>query len=316
MSYIVYADSNQRDQGLYPSGNSYTLHLTNPIKNVSRVDLVSAIVPNTMYNLTQGTNVLLIDDKWNVSLNPGFYSTCTLTNEFNNSGQVSSNVASLAYLCSEGRFIFYGDISNVTCQTSEISQLLGLPLGKTQSVTMASSPVYANNAAYVGANNYVKSTSIVNMNLNEYVWLDINEFRTPRTLDARRLITSNNVWTTLGNTASTSFALIPMDVQAGTVKSFKEHFDYSMSIEFPSRLDSFDRLTIRWLDRNGNVLNFNGLDTNSFTLRVHTVHVPTEPERPPSLPPPVPETEQKKIIIGVMISLVLGLLMILMRRHR
>ena len=53
---LVFADSHNRDSALYPSGNSYVLHLTTPIKNIERVDLVSARVPNTLYNLTNGSN--------------------------------------------------------------------------------------------------------------------------------------------------------------------------------------------------------------------------------------------------------------------
>jgi hypothetical protein len=43
---LVFADSKNRDVALYPTGESYVLHLTTPIKNVSRVDLVSARVPS------------------------------------------------------------------------------------------------------------------------------------------------------------------------------------------------------------------------------------------------------------------------------
>ena len=42
---LLFADSKNRDVALYPSGNSYVLHLTRPIKNIERVDLVSARVP-------------------------------------------------------------------------------------------------------------------------------------------------------------------------------------------------------------------------------------------------------------------------------
>ena len=78
MEYIVYADSNQRDTSLFPSGNSYTLHLTRPIKNVTRVDLVSVVVPNTVYNLTGTSNVLRVSGTSNIWLNPGFYTATSL----------------------------------------------------------------------------------------------------------------------------------------------------------------------------------------------------------------------------------------------
>jgi hypothetical protein len=42
--HIIYVDSAYRNTSLYPSSNSYTLFLTNPIRNVSRVELVSAFI--------------------------------------------------------------------------------------------------------------------------------------------------------------------------------------------------------------------------------------------------------------------------------
>ena len=46
MEYIVYVDSNNRDQILWPDSNSYTLHLTTPILNIEEVELVSAQLPD------------------------------------------------------------------------------------------------------------------------------------------------------------------------------------------------------------------------------------------------------------------------------
>lgn len=44
--FTVYVDSHNRNQGLYPNSNSYTLHLTNPILNVIKVELLTAMLPN------------------------------------------------------------------------------------------------------------------------------------------------------------------------------------------------------------------------------------------------------------------------------
>ena len=46
MEYIVYVDSNNRNQTLWPDSNNYTLHLTTPILNVTEVELVSAQLPD------------------------------------------------------------------------------------------------------------------------------------------------------------------------------------------------------------------------------------------------------------------------------
>lgn len=312
---IIYVDSRQRDTALYPSGNAYTLHLASPIYNVARVDLVSASIPNTIYNLTNGTNVMTINAT-NITLSNGFYSTDTLVSEFNISSQVASSVALLVYSAAEGRFILHGSFTSLTINSSELAAIIGLPTGSQTVLTRASNPVYAASTVVTGTN-YVKSTRVISLNVNDYIWLDIQEFRTPTTMDARRLVSaqmSSNVTrqTTTSNTAATSFALIPMDVNSGEIKSFKEGGDYFMSIEFPSRLDSLDRLTVRWLNLSGQPLNFQGLDINSFTLRVHTISVPTEPERIESLPEPVGIRNNKMIVYGAMVALFIGLILILL----
>lgn len=309
METTLYVDSRQRDTSLYPSGNSYTLFLQSPVHNISRVDLVSAKIPNTMYNLTTSSNVLMFDTG-NVALNPGFYSTCSLVDTFNNSDQVS-NVA-LNYLDAEGKFIFTGNLISVTTLTQEIADILGLPLGTTFSSPIATNVVYE--GIYPTANAYVVSSNIVSLEMNDYIWLDIEEFRTPLTTDARALVLNpQGVYTTTSNTSARSFAIIPMDVPSGGIKAFKESTDYRVNVRFPSRLDSLDRLTVNWLDRNGAPLDFHGLDVNSFTLRLHTIHVPDQVERPVSLPPPVPfEKENQKIFWGAVIALVVGLMLIIL----
>jgi len=309
METTLYVDSRQRDTKLYPSGNAYTLFLQSPVHNVSQIDLISAKIPNTMYNLTTSSNVIVVGTS-NVALNPGFYSTDSLVSTFNNTSQVS-NVA-MSYLEAEGKFLFTGNLTSVTTLTLEIAEILGLPNGTTPSRPIASNAVYK--GLYPTANAYVVSSNIVSLEMNDYVWLDIEEFRTPFTTDARKLILNpQGVYTTTSNTSARSFAIIPMDVPSGGIKSFKEETDYHVNVTFPSRLDSLDRLTVKWLNRDGVPLDFHGLDVNSFTLRLHTVHVSDEVERPVSLPPPVPyEKENQKIVWGAMIALVIGLMLIIL----
>ena len=309
METTLYVDSRQRDVTLYPSGNSYTLFLQSPVHNISQIDLISAKIPNTMYNLTTSSNVLIVNTS-NVALNPGFYSTFSLVDTFNNSEQVS-NVA-MSYMEAEGKFLFTGNLTSVTTLTQEIADILGLPLGATASNPIASNAVY--DGLFPGANAYVVSNRIVSLEINDYIWLDIEEFRTPFTTDARKLILNpQGVYTTTSNTSARSFAIIPMDVPSGGIKSFKEETDYHVNVTFPSRLDSLDRLTVKWLNRDGVPLDFHGLDVNSFTLRLHTVYVPDEVERPVSLPPPVPfEKENQKIVWGAMLALVIGLMLIIL----
>lgn len=46
MDYVIYVDSNNRDTTLFPNSNSYTLHLSTPIRNIAKAELVSAMLPS------------------------------------------------------------------------------------------------------------------------------------------------------------------------------------------------------------------------------------------------------------------------------
>ena len=123
----IYVDSRTRDSNLYPSGNAYIVYLTNPLKNISKVELISAKVPNTIYNLNLGSNVLNFGGTSNLSLASGFYSASTLANEIVNTGRLPSGT-SVYYSTAEGKYIFYSTSSftmNVT--TREMATLTGMP---------------------------------------------------------------------------------------------------------------------------------------------------------------------------------------------
>ena len=178
---LLFVDSKNRDLTLYPSGNSYTLHLTTPIRNITRVDLVSAKIPNTTYNLTATSNIV-INGTSNVSLLPGFYSTTSFCNEFNNSNQTAVKVN---YSSAEGRFIFYGSSLTSLSTTGQLSNIIGIT--SASSFAASSVPTYATNTLYAGMN-LIKSSNIVDLSTNDYVWLDIDELRTPTSIDAKRII--------------------------------------------------------------------------------------------------------------------------------
>jgi hypothetical protein len=104
----------------------------------------------------------------------------------------------------------------------------------------------------------VKSDRVVDFSLNEFVFLDIEEFRTPFFSDASSSTNAGNM-----------FAVIPMDVPSTLVKTFKENTDYVMSQSLTSQ-QTISKLTIHWYDKNLRHLNFQGFENNGFILRVHT----------------------------------------------
>jgi len=288
-THLLFADSDNRDKTLYPEGSSYVLHLTRPIKNIERVDLVSARVPNTMYNLTDGSNVLVISGT-NSSLNQGFYSVYTLAQAITNTGLVTTE-----YLPAEGHFIF-SSVTQFTLkiQSSELALLLGLDSGTTYTGALAppTDPTYA--TKYIQ-----KSTTLVDLSLNDYIFLDIDELRTPSHVDTGSL--QGTTGTISGSNANRNFAPVILDVNSGCIKNFHENKDYSVSVEYPEPIGSLQRLTVRWVDKSGAALNFRGWNANAFVLRIYIREDQNEVVLPP--PPPLQDIEIKRIIEAMTIAM-------------
>ena len=288
---LLFADSTNRDALLYPSGNSYTLYLTQPLKNIERVDLVSARVPNTMYNMTNGLEAFSINlDK--ISIPNGFYSAYTLGQTVT---ALTSNV-SMTYLPQEGHYIFSSPTQFTLKITSqEFALMAGLNPNSMYNSFLGATLEPGYSKSYV-----IISTSLVNFSVNEYVFLDIDELRSPFNVDTGSIVRSTprgaSAGTISGSNANRSFAPINMDVSSACIKNFHENKDYNISVDYPEPINSLQRLTIRWVDTSGNLLNFQGWDTNSFILRLHL-----KPDPKPTLPPPEPlEDVQIKRIVEAM----------------
>jgi hypothetical protein len=236
-----------------------------------------------MYNLTNGSNVFAVNSS-NVSLNPGFYSAYTLATT------VSANaLVTMDYLSQEGHYAFSSaNAFTLTVYSPEFGTMAGLPLG-TYTAALATSldPTYV--GKYI-----VKSKTLIDFSLNEFVFLDIEELRTPFNVDTGAL--QGTTGTISGSNVNRAFAPIIMDVGSACIKNFHENKDYHVCATYPEPINSLQRLTVRWYDKKGNLLNFRGWDTNAFVLRLHLT---PEPDR--ILPPPQPlEDVQIKRIVEAM----------------
>ncbi len=254
----IYIDSRHRKE---PYGNAYTVFIQTPLKNVTHVELVAATVPNTMYNITNGKNIITVNTN-NYSISPGFYSSKGLYNAIN---------AVCTELCmtlfeNEGKYVFINSSPfTVSVNSSELLNITGFTSG-----TLTSTIANPTNGIYdssLTGQYFVKSSNVMNLkNFGEYVFLDIEELRRPFELEAvSNPYTSEN---------SSYFAVIPIDVPSASIKTFKELSDYKISVHYPQPIDQIDRLTIKWLDSLGNSINFNGVDENSFILRFHMKELP------------------------------------------
>jgi len=284
----IFVSSVNRNTSLYPSGNSYTLFLTDTIKNIKRVELLYGSVPNTILNVSNGTNVISFSNLvtqqttdltilQDFSIPLGFYGASGIANEITNA---VSNVTGITvtYLSNEGKFLFTrpnaSNIFTMNVNTQQLATLLGFSgpgLVNSTNVLVQTNltvPLYSDNTTYIGQE-FIKSTKVVSLNPAEGVFLDIPELRTICNDDAQQISTTSG--TTSGQSVSRSFGIIPMDVGSGSIKRFKKSSDFDSEVVFPYPIQKLDRITVNWTDINGNLINFNGLDDNSFLLRFHVI---------------------------------------------
>ena len=180
------------------------------------------------------------------------------------------------------------------------------------------------------------SAMLPNVFSSQYLTLDIAELRSTQTLVASALTqTANSIAVPNSNAYSGAFAFVPVKAAtslssnlstfSNTNFTYNNEFysqNYKIAIEYPSRIDSLDRLTISWRGAGDGKLFYDSfigqdLGRNMFLLRFDTIMVPDAPERPESLPPPVAWDSGDRQKMYVMIAaLVMGLVIILFGRRR
>jgi hypothetical protein len=262
----LFVSSENRNTTLYPSGNTYTLHITEPIKDIARVELLYASVPNTLYNLSDVSSNVIHVDSTEFSMPPGFYGASGLATELTYTINTDTGIT-VQYLQSEGKFLFTktGAPFTMNVLSTELASMLGLD-ANTDYTSLNTLPYY-NNTRYIGKH-WVKSARVANLSPNEGIFLDIHELRTMYNEDAKSLEPSG---TYSGQNVSRTFGMIPMDVTAGAIKHFKKATDYDFAVDYTTPIRKLDRLQIQWVDRRGQKVNFNGLEDNSFMLRFYTL---------------------------------------------
>ena len=270
--YLV-VNSNLRDTTLYPSGNSYTMHLTNPIHDITRVELIQASVPNVIQNLPDGTNAISLDGS-TFSLPNGFYSANGLAAEVQNAIEPVTNV-SVTYLSNEGKYLFSRPTTDPNGNfTLTLSSTLATLMGFTSTSAGTSAPVandtppttfalYANNDRYQNTT-FLKSDQLVNLTADNYIYLDVAELNTSRMQQAQKIET--NSFST--SASQNNFGPIVLDVSSGAIKHFSETSDYIYAVDYYPPISQLSRVTVRWRKTDGTPINFQGLNENSFMLKV------------------------------------------------
>lgn len=252
----LYIDSRNRLPGQF--GNSYSVWTSGTIRMVKSVELVCARIPNTIYNIPNGSNVLQINST-PINLSPGFYSASSLVNDLTLQSNLSSIGMTTTYLQSEGKLV----LSNTTA-FSFVTQN-GAQFGFPSNVTITSSLGTFANAIYnstIVGRYFVKSSNVIDLTTTDFVFLDIEELRDSSMYDSS---STNGI----GGNVRRTFGPIPLNVISGGIKTFTENTDFKLCVSFDPPIRSLERLNLAWRDSTGKIVNFNGFEDNSVLLRFH-----------------------------------------------
>jgi hypothetical protein len=243
------------------------------------VELLHAHVPNTLYNISVGTNIIQASNNTTTSggtmvsfsIPPGYYSAGGLASELTSALNTTTGI-SVQFLQNEGKYLFKRSATTGSFDIQIMTQELSRCLGMAETTVLSSQnipdetdtelPLYSAHTVYRN-NEFVKSTTIADLHTHEGLFLDIEEFRTNDHVDALKW--SGNTYS--GNNIGRTFGMIPLDVNSGDIKTFKKTSDFDFAVDFHEPIRSIDRLRIRWLTKDGLPAEFNGANSNSFMLR-------------------------------------------------
>ena len=264
----LFVSSESRNKNVDPYGNNYTVILADPIKNVNRVELLHASVPNSIYNLpatSGGYAAVLTTGGTLYYVAPGFYGGTLLAKELTKA--LSSESITVEYITAEGKFVFLKSSTfTIDLYSEDVALLLGFN-DTTQKTAIQASTVsqVANNSRYSG-NHFVKSDKVALLNQVYGIFLDIKELRSPYNITAAAANQEASGLT--GLNPAWSFGMIPLDVVSGDIKRFNQENNYPFGIDYKAPIGSLGKLTVQWVDINGQRTSFNGSERNSFLLKI------------------------------------------------
>lgn len=225
-------------------------------------------------------------------------------------------ILNIKWLPSEGLYILYSnqtDPITITVNSSDLARLLGFPVGVP--TTMLSYPQTAGRPQDLigilplGTTQYIKSTTVADFSKNDYIFLDVQEFRNMGLNELSSVPLS-------GKTTTNMFTGLTLDVPANSVKIFKNG-DYPVVVEYDPPISKITRLTIGWYDSDANLIQFQGLEDNALMFRVTTKtsvpvteieHLHSEDQDPRPIPvkiPKPPEVKEKRVLGKWFLAIVL-----------
>ena len=280
VTHTVQVDSRDRDPNV--SANNYVMYLTEPVKQIKEVIIRDIQVPNSTYNVVDGKNMFVFRSPAGVGvaqgviIEPGSYSGLDLaTHVFNiTTGQPTFDVNwNVVYQTGSKKFIFTQGPNDfdILFGSPELADTFGFDTNVTLYTSGPSPFTYYSNDITLQAQ-VLPSTRIANLVKDKYFYLEIAELSDPRVQTAKRpdyTLDVNNLSQGFeGNNLSRIFGKVPVYAGPGNDVFFDRNSTFKLVRSYMSPLSSLSRLSIKWMDYAGNLIEFNGLDENSFTLEL------------------------------------------------
>ena len=265
LTHTVQVDS--RDRETSASANNYVMYLTEPIRHIKNVIIRDIQVPNSTYNIVDGENTFTIDvlGAGTVTLAPGSYSGLDLASHIFNvtSSQAGLDITwNVVYDTGSKKFIFtQTNPFVVTFGSSNLADTMGFDnlIYNSASYTQ---DYYVKDLTLQAA--FIPSDRVANLVKDKYFYLSIDELSDPRIQTAKRANSSGGGFS--GNNISHLFGKVPVYSGPGNDIFFDRNGMFTMKRHYISPLTSLSRLSIKWVDYKGDLINFNGMTNNSFTL--------------------------------------------------
>lgn len=270
-THYVSIDSRDRNHDQYES-NDYKVNLPFELKDVKRIELINATIPNTQYSINSTNNKLFFQELnsqvsggtyYTATITPGYYTITTLIsaiqtqlNAVGSSGYTVQQVGSKVRIISDVtggdnifNLVFQGDdeIYESTTRTTYINNSIGPIIG-------------FDKLNYTGSTNY---TSPFNYNItsSKYIYLKIKNLN-------NKTFSSNEGDMIFGK-------LIFDNVGSGEILYYTQKKSNVISQDFKPPLEKLSKLEISFTSYDNNLYDFNGHE-HSLLFKVTTYYFDKE----------------------------------------
>lgn len=260
-SRVISIDSRDRNTDSYPDPNMYQIDFGDTLKNVFSIELLSAIVPKSDYNINSNNNTIYFSENGGseitASIPEGNYTITELLTAIG-SAMTSSSGLSWTYTAT-----YDSKTNKITITTGNVIRIFELYfIGGTEkygeSSTRSTYKLYSigstigftrtdltGSYTYTGTNQY-------NLTGENYLMLKMENFGTMIGTE-----TSNK-------SISGAFTKINLNVSQNEFKYYNNGQEYISKLEFGSPIGKLSQMNIRFYNYDGSLYNFNGMEHSLF----------------------------------------------------